>query len=96
MKTLHHHPATAPHSTAWVAQVWIAFVLSLLATAGGIYVLPLDGWVRGFLGMGLLFTVGSTLNLAKTTRDFFEAERLTSRVEEARVEKLLIEHDPLK
>jgi hypothetical protein len=34
--------------------------------------------------------------MAKTTRDIHEAKRLTARVDEARVEKLLNEHHPLK
>jgi hypothetical protein len=48
------------------------------------------------MGMGLAFTVGSTISMAKTTRDNHEAKRLTARVDEARVEKLLSEHHPLK
>jgi hypothetical protein len=88
--------AVQPHSAAWVAQTWLAFAISLLLTLGGIFYLPVDGWIKGFLGMGTLFTVGSTLSLAKTTRDLHEAQRLTQRVQEARVERLLVEHDSLK
>jgi hypothetical protein len=88
--------ALNPHSPAWVAQVWIAFASSIGATALGILMLPSDPWVKGFLGMGLLFTVGATLNLAKTSRDMYEAEKLHSRVDEARMEKLLVEHDIMK
>jgi hypothetical protein len=85
-----------PHSPAWVAQVWLAFALALGTTMVGVFYLPVEIWVKAFLGMGLLFTVGSTVNLAKTTRDIFEAEKLASRVDEARMERLLVEHDPLK
>jgi len=90
---------TAPavnHSSAWVAQTWISFVLSASATALGIYFLPTDLWVKGFLGMGLLFTIGSTLSLAKTVRDEHEAVQLNKRIDEARVSKYIAEHDPLK
>ncbi|MBI5496320.1 MAG: hypothetical protein HY904_14960 [Deltaproteobacteria bacterium] len=80
-----------PHSPAWVAQVWISFVLSALATVAGVYFLPVDAWMKGYLLMGVLFTMGSTLSLAKTTRDLHESHKLTSRVEEARVERLLTE-----
>jgi hypothetical protein len=62
----------------------------------GILNLPVNSWVKGYMGMGLAFTVGSTLSVAKTTRDMHEAKRITSRIEEARVEKLLNEHHPLK
>ena len=85
-----------PHSPAWLAQVWISFVASVGVTAVGIYYLPVDAWVRAFLGMGLLFTVGSTSSLSKTVRDQYEAQRFTARIDEARVHRLIAEHDPLK
>jgi hypothetical protein len=62
----------------------------------GILNLPVDSWVKGYMGMGLAFTVGSTLSVAKTTRDIHEAKRLTARLDDARVEKLLNDHHPLK
>jgi hypothetical protein len=84
------------HSPAWVVQSWLSFGISVLVTALGIYALPENGWVKGFLAMGLLFTVGSSLSLAKTVRDLHDAHRLTARIDEARVTKLIAEHDPLK
>jgi hypothetical protein len=87
---------TPAHSPAWVAQVWISFVASAGATAIGIYATPGDVWVRGFLGMGLLFTIGSSVSLAKTLRDLHEAESITKRIDDARVSKLIAEHDPLR
>ena len=86
----------AAHSPAWVVQSWLSFAISVLATALGIYCLPDNGWVKGFLAMGLLFTVGASLSLAKTVRDMHESTRLTARIDEARVTKLIAEHDPLK
>ncbi len=85
-----------PHSGAWIAQTWISFVASLGTTAIGILYLPVDIWVKAFLGMGLLFAVGSTISLSKTLRDVHEASKLHVRVDEARVERLLAEHDQLK
>ena len=46
--------------------------------------------------MGLLFTVGSSLSLAKTVRDLHDAHRLTARMTRPRVTKLIAERDPLK
>jgi hypothetical protein len=83
------------HSSAWVLQTWLSFVLAVGVTAMGIYYLPVDGWQKAFLGMGMLFSIGSTFSLAKTVRDVHEQERLTSRIEEARVTRLLAETDPL-
>jgi hypothetical protein len=86
----------AAHSPAWVVQSWLSFVVAILAMSLGIYALPDGGWVKGFLAMGLLFTVGSSLSLAKTVRDLHDATRITARIDEARVTKLIAEHDPLK
>lgn len=66
---------TSSNTAAWRFQVWVSFVLSGGLTALGIAYLPVDLWTKGFLGMGLLFTVGSCFSLAKTVRDDHEAER---------------------
>jgi hypothetical protein len=84
------------HSTGWVIQAWASFGISIAAMTFGILNLPVDNWVKGYMGMGLAFTVGSTMSMAKTTRDLHEAKRITARVDEARVEKLLHDHHPLK
>jgi hypothetical protein len=95
-------PATArtrfrpPHSGAWVVQTWASFALAVGTTGWGILHLPVDGWVKAFLGMGLLFSVGSTFSLAKTVRDQHEEGQLAARLDEARVHKLLAEHDPVQ
>lgn len=84
------------HSSAWVAQTWISFIVSLGATSIGILHLPANVWIKGFMGMGLAFSVGSTISLTKTQRDIYEAKRLTAKIEEARVERILTEHDSLR
>lgn len=81
-------------TNAWVMQVWASFALSVCATTIGILNLPVDNWVKGYMGMGVLFSVGSTFSLAKTSRDIHESKRLISRVDEAKLEKILAEHDP--
>ena len=83
-------------TAAWVIQCWASFILALSATTFGIIYLPVDNWVKGFIGMGLTFSVGSSFTLAKTIRDNHEATRLTARIDEARVEKILADHHPLK
>ncbi|GMU58504.1 MAG: hypothetical protein IT380_08595 [Myxococcales bacterium] len=88
--------AAANHSSAWVAQTWISFIVAFGVTAMGIWFLPIDGWMKAFLGMGLLFTVGSTFSLSKTVRDQHEADNLRKRIDDARVSRLIAEHDPLK
>lgn len=83
------------HSTAWIIQAWASFVVATSATSIGIMYLPVDNWVKGYMAMGLAFSIGSTFSVAKTTRDIHEARRLAYRLDEARTEKLLKEHNPL-
>ena len=83
------------HSSAWVIQTWLSFIISISATTIGIVYLPVNPWVKSFMGMGLAFSVGSTISLTKTQRDLHEGKKLTSKIEEARVEKILSEHNSL-
>jgi hypothetical protein len=85
----------AKDSAAWIIQTWAAFLFSISMTTFGIVNLPVDNWVKGFMGMGLAFSIGSSFTLAKTTRDLHETKRLTAKIDEAKVEKLLSQHDPL-
>jgi hypothetical protein len=79
-------------SNAWIFQTWVAFILSVGMTTTGILNLPVDVWVKGFMGMGLGFSIGSTFSLAKTQRDLHESTKLTSKIEEAKVEQILSQH----
>jgi hypothetical protein len=87
--------ASQGDSTAWIAQTWISFVMSIGITATGITYLPVDAWVKGFMGMGLTFSVASSFSLAKTQRDLHESKRIMSKIEEAKVEQLLSNHNSL-
>jgi hypothetical protein len=84
------------HSSAWVFQTWISFVISIGATTMGIIYLPVDPWIKGFMGMGLAFSVGSTVSLTKTQRDIYESKKFIAKIEEAKVEKILAEHNNSK
>jgi hypothetical protein len=92
---MNRHKVNQDHSGAWVIQTWLSFVISVSATAIGIIYLPVDIWIKGYMGMGLLFSIGSTVSLTKTQRDIYEGSKLTSRIEEAKVEKILSEHNGL-
>ena len=85
-----------PHSGAWTIQVWLSFLISIFAMTGGIVLCPADLWVRGYLFMGLLFTVGSTISLTKTMRDNHEASKLHAAIKNAQLERILADADPLK
>jgi len=83
---------TQPDSGAWRMQVILAFIVALGLTTFGIWFLPVDLWVKGYLMMGLYFTVSSSFALSKTLRDEHERGKLTSRLSEAQAEKLLREY----
>lgn len=80
-------------TSAWIAQVWISFAISFGVTMAGVAYLPVDMWTRGFMAMGVLFTVASSFSLAKTVRDNHEAGRLINRISEAKAEKILKEFE---
>ncbi len=85
------------HTAAWILQTWLSFIISISATMLGILYLPaVDNWVKGYLGMGLLFSIGSTISLSKTTRDIEESKRIINRIDEAKLEKLLADYDPFR
>ena len=90
------HGAPTPHSMAWLSQVWITWFVAFGATLIGVVLLPIDVWMKGYLLMGTLFTVGSTMTLSKTVRDNHEAAKVHSVINDARLEKILAEHDPLR
>ncbi|MET7580827.1 YiaA/YiaB family inner membrane protein [Streptomyces microflavus] len=71
-------------------------VASFRAVALGIFFLDADAWVRGFLAIGVLYLVTSCFTLAKVIRDRQEAGQIVSRVDQARLEKILAEHDPFQ
>jgi hypothetical protein len=81
---------------AFFAQAVASFAVSCGALVVGIAWLPVDPWVRAFLATGALYTVSSAFTLAKCIRDRQEEGYLSSRVDRARVDKLLAEHDPFK
>jgi hypothetical protein len=82
------------NTTAFFVQSAVAFGAALLAVVLGIIYLPVDTWMRSFLAVGTLFLVSSTFTLAKVVRDAQEASALTSRIDQARVDRILAEHDP--
>ncbi|MFD9124633.1 YiaA/YiaB family inner membrane protein [Kitasatospora sp. NPDC059571] len=86
-----------PRTTAaYYVQAVLSFALALAALAVGIACLPVSAWMRAFLAVALLYVVTSAFTLAKVVRDRQDAGELTSRVDQARLEKLLAEHDPFK
>lgn len=84
------------HTSAWIAQTYVSFFVSISATLIGIFYMPGNGWLKGYLGMGVLFSIASTASLSKTIRDVEESKTMMSRIDEAKLERLLAEYDPFK
>lgn len=90
-------PETQPaHSAGWVTQTYISFAVSLGSFALGIAYLPVDPWVRAFLGVSGLYAVTSAISISKTVRDQHEARQVVARVDEAKLQRLLSDQDPYK
>lgn len=83
-------------TTAFYAQSAAAFAISLMTMLIAIYYLPYEPWPKAFLALGTLFLVTSSFSLAKCVRDAQENQYVVSRLDQARVDRLLAEHDPWK
>ena len=89
-------PIQTTMTGAYYAQCVISFGLALAGVTIGIACLPVGPWVRAFLSVAMVYTVTSSFVLAKAVRDRQEVGSMASRVDQARLEKLLAEHDPYK
>src|SRR3954454_81177 len=87
---------TSSTTAAYHAQAVISFAVSVTAMGVGIAYLSTGAWVRAFLAIGLLYVVTSAFTLAKVIRDRQDENQVVSRVDQARLDKLLAEHDPFR
>jgi hypothetical protein len=79
------------HSGAWVTFTYVSFAASALMVAIGVYFLPVDLWIKGYLTMGILMLIQCCVTLTKTVRDLHESTRMVNRIEDAKAERLLME-----
>ncbi len=86
-------PTINENTPAWMAFVWISFGISVGLMSIGIYQLPTELWVKGYMTMGLFFCVGSSFTLAKTVRDNHESRKLINRVTEVKTERMLQDYE---
>ena len=89
-------PNTSRNTNAFFAQAGISFAVALLAMVLAVLYLPVDPWVRAFLGLGTLYLTTSAFTLAKCVRDAQENQAVHVRLDQARVDKILSEHDPFR
>ncbi|WP_457205127.1 YiaA/YiaB family inner membrane protein [Nocardioides sp. P5_C9_2] len=89
-------PNQSKNTNAFFAQAAISFGVALVAMIFAILYLPVDPWIRAFLGLGTMYVTTSAFTLAKVVRDAQENLTVISRIDQARVDKILAEHDPFR
>ncbi|WP_395657815.1 YiaA/YiaB family inner membrane protein [Nocardioides sp.] len=87
---------TPKNTAAFYAQSAIAFGLALFTMLVAIYYLPAEPWPKAFLALGTVFLTTSAFSLAKCVRDTQESQYVFSRLDQARVDRILADHDPWK
>lgn len=83
-------PATK-NTPAWLTFTYIFFAFAVGMMVLGIWAIPTDLWIKGYLSMATVSMLGAAFTLAKTVRDEQEAKRFSNRIEDAKAERLLME-----
>jgi hypothetical protein len=81
------------HSGAWVAFNYANLAVALAMTVGGVFFLPLEIWIKGYMLMGIAMLLSSAISVTKTIRDVQESGRLLNKIEDAKTEQLLMRMD---
>jgi len=88
-----HERDVQKNSTSWVFFNKLGFGIAVGALACGIYFLDVNFWAKGYMGMGMIFLIGSSFMLSKTLRDDHEADKLIIKIKEETTSNLLREFD---
>ena len=80
-----------PHSAAWVTFTYVSFAAAAFMVAVGVFYLPIDLWMKGYLTMGIIMMIQCCVTLTKTVRDMHESGKMVNRIEDAKAERLLME-----
>lgn len=78
------------HTSSWVTFTYATFIGAVLMIAGGIVLMPLDIWIKGYFAMGIVMLIQSCITMTKTIRDVHESGKLVNRIEDAKAERLLM------
>lgn len=90
------NPNQSKNTNAFYLQSGISFGVALLTMVFAVLYLPVEPWIRAFLGLGTMYLTTSAFTLAKCVRDAQETQSVVSRLDQARVDRLLAEHDPFR
>jgi len=80
-----------PHSGAWVTFTYGSFAAAAFLVSIGVFFLPVDLWMKGYLAMGVVMLIQTCVTLTKTVRDVHESGKLVNRIEDAKAERLLMD-----
>ena len=89
-------PTQSKNTNAFYLQAGISFGVALLSMVFAVLYLPVDPWIRAFLGLGVMYLTTSAFTLAKCVRDAQENQAVHARIDQARVDKILADHDPFR
>ena len=89
-------PTQSKNTNAFYLQAGISFGVALLTMIFAVLYLPVDQWIRAFLGLGVMYLTTSAFTLAKCVRDAQENQSVYARLDQARVDKILADHDPFR
>jgi hypothetical protein len=84
------NPTVSQHSSAWVTFTYANVIFSLILTFGGIFYLPIEIWIKGYMLMGVTMLVSASIIATKTLRDIHESSKLVNKIEDAKTEQLLM------
>ncbi|WP_338691961.1 YiaA/YiaB family inner membrane protein [Bradyrhizobium sp. 26S5] len=85
------NPTIQPHSGAWVTFTYASFAGSAFLVGIGVFFLPIDLWMKGYLTMGIVMLIQTCVTMTKTVRDNYESSKFVNRIEDAKAERLLME-----
>lgn len=85
---------SAKNTPAFYLMAILSFGIALAVVVIGELYLPVPAWTRAFLALGTVFLVSATFTLAKCVRDQQENEAVISRIDAARLERMLAAYDP--
>ncbi|QFU24745.1 hypothetical protein FM038_023175 [Shewanella eurypsychrophilus] len=79
------------NSASWIFFIKVSFSIALIAMGIGIIFMPGGLVIQGYFAICSLFLVSATITLSKTLRDEHESQRLISKINEAKTNKILNE-----
>ncbi len=80
-------------SSAWKFFTKLAFGVALFFSILGLWFIPINIWVKGYMVMAYFFTIGTTISMIKTMRDDHESRKLIKRLNELRAERMIQDHE---